>query len=72
MNGTSIGLTVKLDCARVVANHGCDPDADGVGEVRQSRVYQLVRQKVPIKDANLNNLNIEFHDPDIEFFSLTV
>jgi len=35
-------------------------------------VYQLVRQKVPIKDANLNNLNIEFHDPDIEFFSLTV
>lgn len=63
---------MKLDCALLVANHGCDCGADGAGEVRQSRVYQLVRQKVPIKDANLNNLNIEFHDPDIEFFSLTV
>jgi hypothetical protein len=63
---------VKLDCALLVANHGCDCGADGAGEVRQSRVYQLVRQKVPIKDANLNNLNIEFHDPDIEVFSLTV
>jgi thioredoxin family protein len=41
---------------------------DGTGEVRQPRMYQLVRQKGPIKDVTFE---IEFLDPGVEAFSST-
>jgi hypothetical protein len=49
-------------------DHGSDSAADGTGEVRQSRMYQLVRQKGPIEDVTFE---IEFLDPGIEAFSFT-
>jgi thioredoxin family protein len=49
-------------------NHGSDSCSDGTGEVRQPRMYQLVRQKGPIKDVTFE---IEFLDPGVEVFSFT-
>ena len=40
----------------------------GAGEVRQPRMYQLIRQKGPIKDTTLE---FEFLDPGVEAFSFT-
>jgi hypothetical protein len=44
------------------------PAPDGTGDVRQPRMYQLVRQKGPIKDVTFE---IEFLDPGVEVFSFT-
>jgi len=41
---------------------------DGTGEIRQPRMYQLVRQKGPTKDVTFE---IEFLDPGVEAFSFT-
>jgi hypothetical protein len=49
-------------------DRGSDSAADGTGEVRQPRMYQLIRQKGPIKDAIFE---IEFLDPGVEAFSFT-
>jgi len=49
-------------------DHGVDSNADGTGEVRQSRMYQLIRQKGPIQDRTFE---IEFLDPGVQAFSLT-
>ena len=45
-----------------------DSAADGSGEVREPRMYQLIRQKGPIKDVTFE---IEFLDPGVEVFSFT-
>jgi len=50
----------------LVAWPGGDSRSDG--EVRQRRMYQLVRQKGPIKDVTFE---IEFLDPGVEVFSFT-
>lgn len=47
---------------------GSDTGADGTGEVRQPRIYQLVRQKGSIKDVTFE---IEFLDPGAQVFSFT-
>jgi hypothetical protein len=49
-------------------DHGSDSGADGTGEVRQPRMYQLIRQKGSIHDATFE---IEFLDPGVEVFSFT-
>ena len=49
-------------------DHGSDSSADGAGEVREPRMYQLIRQKWSVKDATFE---IEFLDPGIEAFSFT-
>ncbi|MCJ7420558.1 cytochrome c biogenesis protein DipZ [Sphingomicrobium astaxanthinifaciens] len=43
-DGRPIGFTVRIDGARPGADAGVDTDADGRGEVREERLYQLVRQ----------------------------
>ena len=68
MNGTPVRFKVKVNGAAPGNDHGSDCAADGTGEVRQPRMYQLVRQKGPIKDANFE---IEFLDPGVEAFSFT-
>jgi hypothetical protein len=40
---------------------------NGYGEVREPRMYQLIRESGPIKDATFE---IEFLDPDVRAFSL--
>ena len=67
-NGTPVRFKVKLNGAAPGDDHGSDSGADGAGEVRQPRMYQLVRQKGQIKDVTLE---IEFLDPGVEAFSVT-
>jgi thiol-disulfide isomerase/thioredoxin len=66
--GTPVRFKVKLNGAAPGDDHGCDSSADGTGEVRQPRMYQLVRQKGSIEDATFE---IEFIDPGVEAFSFT-
>ena len=67
-NGNPVRFRVKLNGAAPSDNHGSDSSADGSGEVREPRMYQLIRQRAPIKDATFE---IEFLDPGVEAFSFT-
>jgi thiol-disulfide isomerase/thioredoxin len=67
-NGTPVRFKIKLNGVAPGDDHGSDSGADGTGEVRQPRMYQLVRQKGPIKDATFE---IEFLDPGVEVLSFT-
>jgi thiol-disulfide isomerase/thioredoxin len=67
-NGAAVRFKVTLDGAAPGDNHGVDSAADGSGEVREPRMYQLIRQKGPIKDVTFE---IEFLDPGVEAFSFT-
>ena len=44
------------------------PAPMGTGEIRQPRMYHLVRQEGPTKDVTFE---IEFLDPGVEVFSFT-
>jgi len=67
-NAMPIRFKLKLNGAAPGDDHGSDSSADGLGEVRLSRMYQLVRQKGSIKDVTFE---IEFFDPGVEAFSFT-
>jgi hypothetical protein len=67
-NGTAVRFKIKMNGVAPQADHGSDSGADGSGEVRQPRMYQLVRQKRPVKDVTFE---IEFLDPGVEVFSFT-
>jgi thiol-disulfide isomerase/thioredoxin len=67
-NGTPVRYKVKLNGAAPGDDHGSDSGADGAGEVRQPRMYQLIRQQGPINDVTFE---IEFLDPGVEVFSFT-
>jgi thiol-disulfide isomerase/thioredoxin len=67
-DGKPVGFKVKLNGAAPGGDHGSDSAADGAGEVREPRMYQLIRQKGPIEDVTFE---IEFLDPGIEAFSFT-
>jgi len=67
-NGTPVRFAVKLNGVAPGDHHGSDTGADGTGEVRQPRIYQLVRQKGSIKDVTFE---IEFLDPGAQVFSFT-
>jgi hypothetical protein len=45
-----------------------DISADGTGTIKEQRLYQLVRQKGPVRDRTFT---IEFLDPGAEAFSFT-
>jgi hypothetical protein len=49
-------------------DHGVDSNADGAGEMRQPRMYQLIRQKGQTRDRFFE---IEFLDPGAQAFSFT-
>jgi hypothetical protein len=67
-NGAPVRFRVKLNGAAPRDDHGSDSRSDGTGEVRQPRMYQLIRQKGSINDATFE---IEFLDPGVEVFSFT-
>jgi hypothetical protein len=67
-NGTPIRFKVKLNGTAPGADHGSDSGSDGSGEIREPRMYQLIRQKSSIKDSTFE---IEFLDPGVEAFSFT-
>ena len=67
-NGKPARFKVKLNGVEPGVDHGSDSAADGTGEVRQPRMYQLIRQKGPVQDVTFE---IEFLDPGVEAFSFT-
>jgi thiol-disulfide isomerase/thioredoxin len=67
-NGTPVRFKVTVNGTAPADDHGSDSAADGTGEIKEPQMYQLVRQKGPIKDVTFE---IEFLDPGVEAFSLT-
>src|SRR5262249_28749875 len=56
-DGSPVRFKVKLDGAAPGDAHGADSDADGSGEVREPRLYQLLRQGARVDDRTFE---IEF------------
>ena len=59
---------VTVDGQPVTVAHGSDVDAQGNGVAKEQRVYQLVRQPMPIVDRVFQ---IEFLDAGVEAFAFT-
>ncbi|PTQ10267.1 thioredoxin [Sphingomonas oleivorans] len=67
-DGRPVRFRVTIDGAAPGASHGTDVDADGWGEVREDRLYQLVRQAGVIRDRTVT---IEFSRPGVRAYSFT-
>jgi Thioredoxin like C-terminal domain len=63
-----VRFIVRLDGAAPGENCGVDTAPDGSGEIREPRLYQLIRQKGPIVDRNFE---IEFLDPGVHALDFT-
>jgi thiol-disulfide isomerase/thioredoxin len=66
--GQPVRFRVKLDGSAPDIQQGIDSAPDGTGEIREPRLYQLIRQKGPIVDRTFE---IEFLDPGVQAFSFT-
>jgi len=67
-NGMPVRFRVKLNGAAPGEDHGWGCGSDGMGEIREARMYQLVRQKGPVGDALFE---MELLDAGGEAFSFT-
>ena len=67
-NGKPVRFRVTLDSGAPGDDCGLDSASDGTGEVRDPRLYQLIRQKGRVRDRTFE---IEFLDPGIQAFSFT-
>jgi len=67
-DGKPVRFRVTLDGAAPGDNHGADTDAAGAGEVREQRLYQLIRQTQPVQDRTFT---IEFLTPGVRAYSFT-
>jgi len=63
-----VTFKARLDGVAPGDDHGVDSNADGAGEIRQPRMYQLIRQKGRIRDRTFE---IEFLDSGVKVFSFT-
>jgi thiol-disulfide isomerase/thioredoxin len=63
-----VRFIVRLDGAAPDENRGVDTAPDGSGEIREPRLYQLIRQKGPIVDRTFE---IEFLDPGVHALDFT-
>jgi hypothetical protein len=66
--GASVPFRVRIDGRPPGAAHGGDVDDQGNGTVAEQRLYQLIRQAVPIGDRQFE---IEFLDAGVEAFAFT-
>jgi thiol-disulfide isomerase/thioredoxin len=66
--GTSVRFRVLIDGQPPGSAHGTDVDDQGYGTVTEQRLYQLIRQPMPIADRQFQ---IEFLDPGVEAFAFT-
>jgi cytochrome c biogenesis protein CcdA/thiol-disulfide isomerase/thioredoxin len=66
--GKPIRFRVLLDGAPPGANHGADTDQNGVGVVKDQRLYQLIRQTGQIGE---HVFSIDFLDGDVQAYSFT-
>jgi thiol-disulfide isomerase/thioredoxin len=67
-DGKPVHFQVTLDGTAPGENHGSDSAPDGTGEVREPRLYQLIRQRGQISDRTFE---IEFLDPGVQAFDFT-
>ena len=67
-DGKPVRFKVTLDGAVPGENNGVDSAADGGGEIREPRMYQLIRQKGPIVDRTFE---IEFLDHGVQALDFT-
>jgi thiol-disulfide isomerase/thioredoxin len=67
-DGKPVRFKVILDGSAPGENCGVDTAEDGSGEVREPRLYQLIRQKGPIEDRTFE---IEFLDPGAHALDFT-
>jgi hypothetical protein len=67
-NGEPVRFRVTLDGAPPYDRFGSDCTPDGTGEVREPRLYQLIRQTDRIEDRTFQ---IEFLDPAVKAFAFT-
>jgi thiol-disulfide isomerase/thioredoxin len=67
-DGKPVRFKVSLDGALPGENCGSDAGPDGTGEVREPRLYQLIRQKGQIVDRTFE---IEFLDPGVQALDFT-
>ena len=68
--GTSaaVPFRVSVDGAPPGPSHGVDVDEDGVGELGDGRLYQLVRQHGPVEERTVQ---ITFAEPGVEAYVFT-
>ncbi len=67
-DGRPVRFRVLIDGAAPGASHGTDVDAEGWGEVREDRLYQLVRQSGAIEDRTVT---VEFSRPGVRAYVFT-
>jgi thiol-disulfide isomerase/thioredoxin len=67
-DGKPVRFIVRLDGALPGENHGVDTRPDGSGEIREPRLYQMLRQKGPIVDRTFE---IEFVDSGVHALDFT-
>ncbi len=67
-DGRPVRFKVRLDGAAAGEAHGADSAPDGSGEVREPRLYQLIRQGTRVEDRTFE---IEFLDPGVRAFVFT-
>jgi len=67
-NRELVRFRVKLDGATPGDDCEADCTPDGIGQVRKYRLYQLIRQKGPVRDRIFE---IEFLDPCFQAFVFT-
>ena len=63
-----VRFKVLIDGHAPGADHGMDIDAQGVGTVREQRLYQLIRQQGTVDE---HEFSIEFLDPGVEAYAFT-
>ena len=66
--GRPVRFKVTVDGKAPGADAGVDISAAGMGVVKEQRLYQLVRQKGPVRDRTFS---IELLDPGVDAFSFT-
>ncbi len=67
-DGKPVRFKVTLDGAAPGDGHGVDSAPDGTGEIREPRLYQLIRQKGQVGDRTFE---IEFLDPGVQAYVFT-
>jgi thiol-disulfide isomerase/thioredoxin len=67
-SGKPVRFRVTLDGKAPGTAAGVDVAANGIGMVKEQRLYQLIRQKRAIEDRNFT---VEFLDPGVEAFAFT-
>ena len=66
--GKLIRFQVKLDGVAPAGDCGVDSSREGIGQIREPRLYQLIRQKDRVEDRTFE---IEFLDSGVQAFSFT-